>query len=186
MLLDYRTRNGLKVSMMRMPMILGPGFYHEKSVLEMMRRVRDGSPLPLPGGPEIPFIAVAASDAAQAFLAASEQEQADGEAFNIAAARPEPTREFFKQFIRAVGSRSRIVPVPRWIMSPLISLAVKLNMPLPLVHTPAELLPFALTGGDYDIAKARRILGFAPEKECLTAMVETYQWVLDHKVISGQ
>jgi nucleoside-diphosphate-sugar epimerase len=68
-------------------------------------------------------------------------------------------------------------------MSPFISIAVRLDMPLPLVNTPAELLPFALTGGDYDISKAQRILGYQPQKDCLSALVETYHWVLEQKLI---
>jgi nucleoside-diphosphate-sugar epimerase len=171
----YRSRHGLRVSMLRMPMILGTGFYHEKSVFEMMRRVRRDRPLPLPGGPDVPFTAVAATDAAQAFLLAAEREEADGEAFNITAGRGEPTRAFFTRFARALGSRSRVIPVPRWIVAPGIALAVKLNRPLPLLDTPAELLPFALTGGDYDITKAMERLGYCPRTDCLTALVEMYQ-----------
>ncbi len=183
LLLDYRKRYGLKVVMLRMPMILGPGFYHEKSVLEMMRRVRKGRPIPLPGGPPIPFIAVAASDAAEAFVLASLVDDADGEAFNIAAARAEPCRELFTSFIEAVGSRSRIIPVPRWIIGAVVFAAVKLDMSLPFVHTPPELLPFALTGGDYDISKARTILTFSPKKDCLTALIETYSWAVKQGMI---
>jgi len=82
-----------------------------------------------------------------------------------------------------VGSRSRVLPIPRWIVSPAVSLAVKLGRPLPLVDTPAELLPFALTGGDYDIAKAREILGYAPRKDCLTALVETYRALVREKAL---
>ncbi len=174
MLRKFRSRHGLRVSMLRMPMILGTGFYHEKSVLEMMRRVRRDRPLPLPGGPEVPFTAVAATDAARAFLLAAEREEADGEAFNITSGRGEPSRAFFTRFARAVGSRSRVIPVPRWIVVPGIALAVKLNRPLPLVDTPAELLPFALTGGDYDITKAMERLGYQPRTDCLTALVEMY------------
>lgn len=170
-----RDRHGLRVSMLRMPMILGAGFYHEKSVLEMMRRVRRGRPLPLPGGPEIPFTAVAATDAARAFLLAAERDEADGEAFNITSGRGEPARALFNRFARAVGSRSRVVPVPRWIVAPAIALAVRFDRPLPLVDTPAELLPFALTGGDYDIAKAGERLGYHPRTDCLTALVELYR-----------
>ena len=184
MLRGYRKQHGLRVSMMRMPMILGAGFYHEKSVLEMMRRVHTGKRLPLPGGRlDIPFTAVAASDAASAFVAAFDRREADGEAFNISAGRAEPTRDVFSRFIAAVGSQSRIVTMPRWLMSPFISIAVRLDMPLPLVNTPAELLPFALTGGDYDISKAQRILGYQPQKDCLSALVETYHWVLEQKLI---
>ena len=183
MLHKARERHGLHVSMLRMPMIVGPGFYHEKSVLEMMRRVRRGKPLPLPGGPDIPLTIVAASDAANAFLAAAERKEADGKAFNIASGRGEPTRAFFSRFINAVGSRSRIVPIPRWIMSPVVSLSVRLGKPFPLVGTPAELLPFSLTGGDYDISCAREHLGYAPKKDCLTAMVEVYNWLQERSLI---
>lgn len=183
MLLEHRKQHGLKVSMMRMPMILGAGFYHEKSVLEMMQRVHRDRPLPFPGGPEVPFTAVAASDAADAFVAAFESREADGEAFNVSAGRGEPARAFFSLFIKTVGSSSRIVKIPRWLMAVLIPVAVKLDRPLPLVQTPAELLPFALTGGDYDISKARRILGYEPKKDCISALVETYHWVLEQGLI---
>jgi len=183
MLLEYRRRNGLRVAMLRMPMILGPGFYHEKAMMEMMRRVRRGRPLPLPGGRDLPFVAVAASDAADAFLLATARKDADGEAFNIAATRAEPTRELFSKFIQAIGSTSVIIPVPRWILSPLISVGVKLKRPIPFLHTPAELLPFALTGGDYDISKARNILGYDPKKDCLSSLVETYNWLLKQNLL---
>ena len=51
MLLDYREKHGLKVSMMGMRMIMGAGFYHEKAALSMMKCVRAGPPVPLPSGP---------------------------------------------------------------------------------------------------------------------------------------
>jgi len=183
LLRTFRARHGLRVSMLRMPMILGAGFYHETSVIEMMRRVRRNRSLPLPGGREIPFTAVAATDAAAAFLAAAERKEADGEAFNVTAGRGEPTRALFSRFIRAVGSRSRVVPVPRWIVAGAIALAVRMNRPLPGLDTPVELLPFALTGGDYDIAKARTLLQFAPRADCLTALVETYRDLTRRNVI---
>ena len=182
MLLDYRKKHGLKVSFMRMPMIMGAGFYHEKAALSMMRRVRDDKPLPLPGGPDIPFTIVAASDVADAFIAAYEKNEADGEAFNISAGPAEPTRDFFSRFIKMVGSKSRISKIPHWIMPPLVWLAVKLDISLPMTDTPAELLPFSLTGGDYDISKANKILGYKPKKSALDALIETYRWVLDHKL----
>ena len=182
MLLEYRKNHGLKVSMMRMPMIMGAGFYHEKAALSMMRRVHSGKPLPLPGGPDIPFTIVAASDVADAFIAAFERKEADGEAFNISAGPAEPTREFFSHFIKTVGSTSRIAQIPHWIMPPIVYLAVKFDISLPMTDTPAELLPFSLTGGDYDISKARKILGYEPKKDALSALVETYRWALEQKL----
>jgi UDP-glucose 4-epimerase len=183
MLLDYRKNHGLKVSMMRMPMIMGAGFYHEKAALSMMRRVRDGKPLPLPGGPDIPFTIVAATDVANAFIAAFETKEADGEAFNISAGPAEPTREFFAEFIKTVGSNSKISKIPHWIMPPIVWLSVTLDISLPMTDTPAELLPFSLTGGDYDISKARRIIGYEPKMTALESLVETYRWVLERKLI---
>ena len=179
----YQARHGLRVSMLRMPMILGTGFYHERSVIEMMRRIRRNRPLPLPGGREIPFTAVAATDAAAAFLAAAEREAAVGEPFNITAGPGEPTRALFARFIRAVGSRSRVVPIPRWLLASGIALAVRMNRPLPHLNTPVELLPFALTGGDYDITKARNLLGYAPATDCLAALVETYRDLASRNLI---
>ena len=67
-------------------------------------------------------------------------------------------------------------------MPPIVYLAVKFNISMPMTDTPSELLPFSLTGGDYDITKAQKILGYEPRKTALEALVETYNWVLDQKL----
>ena len=173
---SYRRSYGLEVSMIRMPMIFGPGFYHEKTTLTLFERVRKGRIIPIPGRPGIPYSCVAASDAAAAFLLASDREEADGEAFNIAAPDSPTVREFLEGFIRTVGSRSRTVVVPAWLIEPGLRLLYSLDITPPLIRTPPELIPFAFTGGAYSIDKARRLLGYVPELTCAEAVAATYRW----------
>jgi len=175
---SYRQSYGLEVSMIRMPMIFGPGFYHEKTTLTLFDRLRRGRIIPIPGRPGIPYSCVAASDAAAAFLLAADREEADGEAFNIAAADSPTVREFLEGLIRTVGSKSHTIVVPPWLVEPGLRLLYKLDLTPPIIRTPPELIPFAFTGGSYSIDKAHRLLGYAPELTCAEAIAETYRWYI--------
>lgn len=174
LLLQYRDSHGLKVSFLRMPMIIGPGFYHEKSMIRLMRMVRRGRAVPLPAAP-LPYHVVASSDAAEAFWLAAQLPQADGEAFNVAAPDWPEVKQLFRDFLARVGSKSRVLPVPMPLMKGFVRFAMRVGRPLPMVDTPPELLPFVLTGGAYDISKAAGLLGYDPQKTCLDCLEELYR-----------
>ena len=84
---------------------------------------------------------------------------------------------------RGIGSRpfahptptaARPHPTPR-LVRPWIKLFARLDVTPPIIRTPPELLPFAMVGGAYDTAKARRILGYRPTMTCVEAMADTYR-----------
>ncbi len=173
-LLVARDTHGLEAVFPRMPMIFGPGFWHEKSMLTLFNLIHKGRPIPVPGFPDAPWACVAAEDAAQAFFLAGEVKEADGEAFNIQADDVSlPYLDVLKKVIELAGSRSRPILIPAWIVEAAVRF-VEIFDPLP---TPAELVRFATVGGDYSIEKARRILGYSPRLSGPEAIYSAYRWL---------
>ena len=167
LLLDELGGRGLEAVCLRMPMILGPGFYHEKSTLALFWLLRHGLRLPMLA--DVPVSYVGAGDAAQAFVLGCERPEAVGQTFNIAAGDHPNLETFFRQLAALVGSRSRpmaLRPGPAWARP----LAER------LLRIPPELTDFATVGGAYSIDKAHRLLGFDPVRSCAEAWAEAYRW----------
>ncbi|MCL4448491.1 MAG: NAD(P)-dependent oxidoreductase [Actinobacteria bacterium] len=176
-LLEHQSRFGLEVSFLRMPMIMGPGFYNEKSVIGMFNLLKRNLPMPLPA-PDMLVSFVSSSDCAQAFWLASTKPGAVGEAFNIAALDTPTLTQFMKDLIDLAGSRSKTIVPP----SKLVEIGLKAgkfvakNTTGKLAGTPVELLDFVLTGGAYSIEKARSLLGYDPQFTCAQSWYQTYKW----------
>src|SRR5437588_5432170 len=104
---------GVETAAVRLPMVLGPGFYHEPSTLTILGLLRRGVAIPIPAG-DLPVSYVSARDAAQGFILAATRAGADvdWQAFNLAAADTPPMGVFFRELASRVGSRSRPVSIP--------------------------------------------------------------------------
>jgi nucleoside-diphosphate-sugar epimerase len=176
-LAEVAARSGIEVCALRMPMVFGPGFHHEPSVLRIFHALHHSWPLPL-SAPEARTSFVAASDCGQAFLLALDSPGAPGESFNIAAADMPTMAMVMRDIIASVGSRSPLVPLPQPVARAAVALAKRVARLRggSLGGTPAELMDFALTGGAYAIDKARRLLGYAPQLSCAQAWADTYRW----------
>ena len=170
---ELKEKTGLEVAFPRMPMIFGPGFYHEPSMMALFRNLRRGWPIPIPGAPEAPWASVSSEDAAQGFILAGAKPEANGQAFNLAAADAPACIEVLRELFRLTGSRSRVIVIPRWIVEPAIRLVEKYE----IGPTPAELVRFALTGGIYSIEKAQRVLGYQPKHTAAQAMLTAYKYL---------
>jgi len=170
---EARAKSGIEVAFLRMPMLFGPGFWHEKSMLLMFWLLHKGWRVPVPALTEAPWAAVSGEDAAQAFWLASQVKEADGEAFNVQAEEAPPYLKVLEDVIRLIGSKSRPLIIPAWVVERCIKFVEKYD-PLP---TPAELVRFALVGGDYSIEKAKRILGYKPQLTVAEAIVSAYRWL---------
>ncbi|MDP8255732.1 MAG: NAD(P)-dependent oxidoreductase [Candidatus Alcyoniella australis] len=177
LLLKLQATEGLRVSFARMPMIIGPGFYHERSMLRLMRMLQNGRSIPLPAA-HLPYHVVSSADAADALWLMATSERAVAEAFNVAAPDTPEVKALFRELIQRINSQSRVRPVPMWLMRGFVKLAMAAGRPLPLIDTPPELLPFVLTGGAYDISKARELLGFEPRDSCLDCLVGLYRLIV--------
>jgi len=173
-LLDIREKHGLEVVFPRMPMIFGPGFYHEPTMMTLFRLINKGLPIPVVAAPDAPWASVSSADAGQAFRLCAEVEKADGEAMNVAAPDAPPCARALKTLIKKVGSRSRTLMVPVSFTERLIDLIERFEQYSP---TPAELVRFALVGGEYSIDKARRVLGYHPKHSAVEGMESAFRYL---------
>ena len=172
-LLEIKEQTGLEVAFPRMPMIFGPGFYHEPSMTGLFRLIRRGWPVPVVADPNAPWASVSSADAAQGFRLASERPEANGQAFNLAAAEAPPCQELLRDLIAAVGSRSRLIVIPKWILEAAVSLIERYE----IGPTPAELVRFSLVGGIYSIEKAKKLLGYQPKYSAMQGMLQAYRYL---------
>lgn len=175
LLLEFSRRTGIPVAFTRMPMILGPGFYHFKPLLSFFDALRANLPIPLMDGGRRKGRMVALDDAVQGLMLVGEREEAVGEAagraFNICCAEVWTHRGFIEEVIERVGSRSRVVSVPSALAVPGFRAAVALG----LSPVAPEHFYFALHDCNYVIDKAVRLLGYRPAKTSAEAMAETYE-----------
>jgi UDP-glucose 4-epimerase len=165
-LTEVCNKTSLRGISLRLPMIFGEGFYHERAITTLFDLVHKGLPILLFCDPEIPFTSVHGEDAGSAFVLALKariQDEGKGkwephEVFTIAGEDLWTTEELFLRFVERVGSRSRIIKVPLPLVRLGVKIAVHLPFSLPFLYTPAELIPFALTGAFYSIEKAKEKL----------------------------
>jgi UDP-glucose 4-epimerase len=170
-LLQIRAGHGLEVAFPRMPMIFGPGFYHEASMTTLFKLIRKGLPVPVMAHPRAPWASVSSADAAQGFRRCAEVKEADGEAFNFAAPDAPACEDALAELIELAGSRSRLLRVPVRLTETMVDLIERYEFG----PTPAELVRFALVGGVYSIGKAKRVLGYAPRHRAAAAMMSAYE-----------
>ncbi len=166
-------KTGLQVYFPRMPMIFGPGFYHEPSMTMLFRLIKRNLPVPVLAAPDAPWSSVSSADAAQAFRLCAEKEEAAGEAFNIAAPDAPPCTEVLRELVRAAGSRSKVIKVPQTWTEKLVDIVERRR----IGSTPPELARFALVGGVYSIEKAKRVLGYKPKLTACQAMAQALESV---------
>jgi nucleoside-diphosphate-sugar epimerase len=173
---------GLESVCLRMPMVLGPGFYHERSIISLFHAMRRGRPIPVPAR-DVPYSAVAATDAAEAFVLAAERPGAARHVLNVAAGDSPSWAEFVRDAIERVGSRSRPLRIPTAITRAAIACAKGASRVSGgrFPATPRELMDFALVGGAYSIERARRVLGYAPAISCAEAWAITYRWYFEQR-----
>lgn len=175
----YAADFGIEVVMLRMPMIFGPGYWHERFYLRMFEDLANGKPIRIIGDGALSHQVVACSDAVAAFLLAAEEPGAVGEAFNIAS---EPTKvltiaQTAEQVIQRLGSKSKLSFVNKTLARGLISIMSTIRRPL-LLNEHRE-VPFV----DYvfDIEKAKELLGYSPSKDNVEAIAETAEWYCQSK-----
>ncbi len=171
LLQSFSYRTGIEVGVARMPMIFGPGFYHQKIVLLFFEAVRLGLPIPVLDDGERLGKAVALSDAAAGLMLIGDRPEAAGEAFNICCDEVWTHRELIEGFIRRVRSRSIVFGVPSAPLRAGFDVLAGLGLN-PIAH---EHFHFALHDCVYEIGKAKRMLGYAPRKTTEDALVETYE-----------
>jgi nucleoside-diphosphate-sugar epimerase len=175
----YSADFGIEVVMLRMPMIFGPGYWHENFYLKMFEDLSRGKAIRIIGNGENKHQVVACSDVTAACILAAEAPGAAGEAFNITSdpAKVRTVRETAERVIERVGSKSKITHVNKTVARVLIRLMSAVGRPL-LLNEHRE-VPFV----DYvfDIEKARNILGYRPQIDDVDAIAEAARWYCENE-----
>ncbi len=161
---------GLEVSILRPPTIVGPGL-DEPFLVSLLQSIHDGQPVMLIGKGQNRFQFVHADDVVDACLRAAEHPAAVGRAFNIGAADVPPIRELVELVVARVGSASTVRLIPEW----LARLAVGLLRPFGKAPLEPEHLEIAVADYVFDITRARQTLGWEPRWSVVDAMVDTYR-----------
>jgi UDP-glucose 4-epimerase len=175
----YAADFGIEVVMLRMPMIFGPGYWHEKFYLKMFEDLASDRPIRIIGDGTNRHQVVACSDAVDAFILAAEAPTAAGETFNIASetAKVLSVARTAERVIEKVESNSKLSFVNQTLARLMIRAMSVIGRPL-LLDEHRE-VPFA----DYvfEIEKAKTLLGYKPRKDDVEAIAETAQWYCESK-----
>lgn len=149
--------SGLDWTILRPTMIYGAA--GDRNLSRLLHRLSRAAVLPVPGTGERLHQPVHVADAAAGVLAALQRPAAVGSLYNLAGPEPMPFAELLRSCARAVGSTTRLVPVP---LTPLVALArgYELVSRHPRIR-PEQLLRL---GEDkaFAIDDAVRDLGYAP------------------------
>ncbi len=175
-LLKISEEHGLEVTFPRMPMIFGPGFYHEPSMMLLFKLIRKNMPVPVVAAPDAPWASVSSKDTATGLRLCGEVPKASGQAFNIASYDAPPCTKTLEQLIKLTGSGSRLINIPVSFTRKAVNLIEKYEKYSP---TPAELVRFALVGGVYSIEKAQKRLGYKPQLSCAEGMEDAYRFLYE-------
>lgn len=171
MLHDFSGRTGIEAVFTRMPMVLGAGFYHFKAVLLFFDLVSRNLPVFISGDGSKKGRMVHIADAVQGLRLCAETPGINGEAFNICADDVFTQRGLLEGVIARVGSKSRVFAIPEKIARNGFDFLDKIG----LAPVAREHFYFSLHDCDYAIGKAKRVLGYAPKTDTVTAMAETYE-----------
>jgi uncharacterized protein YbjT (DUF2867 family) len=149
--------SGLKWTIVRPTMTYGaPGDRNLSRLLAVLARV---PVLPVPGGGRHLQQPVHVADVAGAVLSAAERPACAGTTYDIAGPEPLSFSELLRVAARAVGSRTRFVPVP---LSPLVAAAHGYELLSARPRIRAEQLQRLAEDKAFSIDDAARDLGYAP------------------------
>jgi nucleoside-diphosphate-sugar epimerase len=161
---------GLDVAILRPPTIVGPGL-DEPFLVGLLSDIHHGKPVTLLGKGQNRFQFVHAEDVTAACLLAADHPAAPGLAFHVGAADVPPIRAMVDEVSTWVGSASTVRSIP----VPLARLAVALLRPVGKAPLEPEHMAIAVADYVFDIARARRILGWSPRWGNVEAIVDTYR-----------
>ena len=149
--------SGLDWTILRPTMIYGAA--GDRNLSRLLLRLSRAAVLPVPGTGTCLHQPVHVADVAAAVLAALERPAAIGSLYDVAGPEPLPFTELLRTCARAVGSRTRLVPVP---LAPLVTLARGYERLSRHPRIRAEQLLRLAEDKAFPIDAAIRDLGYAP------------------------
>jgi len=150
-------RCGLDWTILRPTMIYGAA--GDRNLSRLLPLLRRAPALPVPDTGGCLHQPVHVGDVADAVLAALQRHAAIGSLYNVAGPEPLPFAELLRTCARAVGSRTRLVPVP---LAPLVTLARGYELLSRHPRIRPEQLRRLAEDKAFPIDAAIRDLGYAP------------------------
>lgn len=176
LVLEAGARYGMHVTVLRLPLVYGPGV--KGNLLRLIEAVDRGRFPPLPEvGNRRSLVHV--DDVAQALLLAADKDEAHGKVYIVTDGQTYSTRQIYTLLCRALGK-----PLPRWVLPAAVLygaarvgdvLARFLPRPPPLTSAVLDKL---LGSACYRSDRIQRELGFRPSRtlaDALPEMVEEYR-----------
>jgi nucleoside-diphosphate-sugar epimerase len=148
---------GLDWTILRPTMIYGAA--GDRNLSRLLRLLSRAAVLPVPGNGNCLHQPVHVADVATAVLSALQRPAAIGSLYNVAGPEPLPFSELLHTCARAVGSRTRLIPVP---LPPLVTLARCYERLSRHPQIRAEQLLRLSEDKAFGIDDASRDLGYAP------------------------
>jgi nucleoside-diphosphate-sugar epimerase len=139
--------------------------------------IRDGRRIYTLGDGSNRYQLLAVEDLVEAILLSASKRAAAGETLNVGAKEFGNVRSDLQALIDHAGSRSRLTPIP--VRPAEIALrALELARLSPLVEWHYKT---AHRDSFVDVAKAERVLGWKPRLSNAQALIETYDWYIEHR-----
>lgn len=168
---DYcidKRQSGLKVSIFRPRIIVGPG---RVGILgSLFKLIRLSLPVPMIGNGRNRYQMISVYDCASAAVASARKGVVNGE-FNLGSDDPPTVRDLLKTIISHAGSKSLLVPTPAIILKIVLRFLDRINLPL--------LVPeqFEIADTDYVISTraTREQLDWTPQHSDTDMMLEAYK-----------
>ncbi|KAB0681907.1 NAD-dependent epimerase/dehydratase family protein [Aureimonas leprariae] len=163
---DFR-RRGMRVSLFRPRLIIGPG---RLGILEKLFKLIDANlPVPMIGSGRNPYQFISVFDCAEAARLAWKA-GVPNEAYNLGSLNPPPVRKLLRDLVRHAGSRSVLLPTPAWAVKRTLDALDRLNMP---IMDPEQYL-IADEECVLDVSKGGRDLGWVPQYRDEDMLIAAY------------
>lgn len=178
----YTKENKIAVSILRPSIVYGP--YDHKFIPRLVQAIRQGKMVLIDSGHhKAPIIYV--EDVADLSVLAAERDEANGEVFNVSTDEGVMWSQFLTELAGQVKATPPTVSVPPWLLyysgAVMESLwrAARAKDPPMMTRFGAMLL-----GGkwEYNMSKAKRVLGFRPRVGYKQGLGKTIQWMRQEQV----
>ncbi|MFA6447871.1 MAG: NAD(P)-dependent oxidoreductase [bacterium] len=172
MCFSMRERTGMKVTAIRPPTILGPGFGDEQVLKWIVDRALNNQPVFILGGGRTRRHYVDVMDCADALIAAADCAEADGMSFNVGFDKAHTDEQFTKSALHAARSFSISIPVPQTV----IEIGLKAARAIGRNDLFPEANENIFVDSYYDTSSAKAVLGWRPEKTLPVTLYEFMRW----------
>lgn len=166
---------GHGVAILRPPTINGPG-QNEPFLVEQMRAVKEGRPVILPGGGKTRLQMVDVRDVVHAIVLSLQKITQGLLIGNIASDNVPTIREMVKALFNYAGKKEKILSVP----APLARGIVKTLSVFGLSPLEPQHLEIALRDYVFDNSRAKKLLGWHPEKNDIESAIDAYEWFIQN------